>query len=55
MMGDPGPWGWPADVIAWAFAIGGLALMWYAAFTYVPIGRQALADGRAARLQGRLS
>lgn len=55
MMGDPGPWGWPADVIAWAFALGGLALMWYAAFTYVPIGRQALADGRAARLQGRLS
>ena len=55
MMGDPGPWGWPADVVAWAFAIGGLALMWYAAFTYVPIGRQALADGRAARLQGRLS
>ncbi|MGH9035174.1 MAG: CDP-alcohol phosphatidyltransferase family protein [Acidimicrobiia bacterium] len=55
MMGDPGPWGWPADVIAWAFAVGGLALMWYAAFTYVPIARQALADGRAARLQGRLS
>jgi cardiolipin synthase len=55
MMGDPGPWGRPADVIAWAFAIGGLALMWYAAFTYVPIARQALADGRAARLQGRLS
>jgi cardiolipin synthase len=55
MMGDPGPWGWPADVIAWAFAIGGLALMWYAAFTYVPVARQALADGRAARLQGRLS
>lgn len=55
MMGEPGPWGWPADVIAWAFAVGGLALLWYAAFSYVPIARQALADGRAARLQGRLS
>jgi cardiolipin synthase len=55
MMGDPGPWGWPADFIAWAFALGGVALLWYAAFSYVPIARQALADGRAARLQGRLS
>ena len=55
MMGEPGPWGWPADVTAWAFAIGGLALMWYATFTYVPLARRALADGRAGRLQGRLS
>ncbi|MDQ3945079.1 MAG: CDP-alcohol phosphatidyltransferase family protein [Actinomycetota bacterium] len=55
MMGDPGPWGWPAELVAWAFALGGLVLLWYAAFTYVPIARQALADGRAARLQGRLS
>ncbi|HEY3241370.1 MAG TPA: CDP-alcohol phosphatidyltransferase family protein [Acidimicrobiia bacterium] len=55
MMGDPGPWGRPAEFVAWAFALGGLVLMWYAAFTYVPIARQALADGRAARLQGRLS
>jgi len=55
MMGEPGPWGRPADVIAWAFAIGGLALMWYATFAYVPLARRALADGRAGRLQGRLS
>jgi len=49
MMGTHGPWGWPAEVVAWGFAIGGLALSWYAAATYVPIGRRALAEGRAAR------
>jgi cardiolipin synthase (CMP-forming) len=50
MMGTPGPWGAPALVIAWGFAVGGLALSWYAAATYVPVARQALADGRAARM-----
>lgn len=49
MMGEPGPWGRPADVIAWGFAGPGLVLAWYAAVTYVPLARQALADGRAAR------
>lgn len=46
MMGEPGPWGRPADVIAWLFAGPGLALAWYAAATYVPLARQALAEGR---------
>lgn len=55
MMGDPGPWGWPAELLAWGFAVFGLGALWYAAFTYVPMGRRALAAGRAARLQGRLS
>ncbi|MGH8992858.1 MAG: CDP-alcohol phosphatidyltransferase family protein [Acidimicrobiia bacterium] len=55
MMGDPGPWGRPADLLAWCFALAGLAFLWYAAVTYIPIGRRALAEGRAARLQGRLS
>lgn len=51
MMGEPGPWGAPADFVAWGFALPGLALLWYAAVTYVPIARQALAEGRASRLQ----
>ncbi|MFP5317649.1 MAG: CDP-alcohol phosphatidyltransferase family protein [Acidimicrobiia bacterium] len=36
---------------AWGFAIAGLALSWYAAARYVPLAKQALADGRA--LKGR--
>jgi cardiolipin synthase (CMP-forming) len=54
MMGTHGPWGWPAELLAWWFAIFGLGALWYAAFTYVPVARQALADGRAGRLQGRM-
>ena len=50
MMGTPGPWGRPALGIAWLFAIPGMALSWYAALTYVPLGRRALAEGRAARI-----
>jgi len=50
MMGTPGPWGTPALAIAWAFAAAGLVLSWYAAATYVPLARQALAEGRAARM-----
>jgi cardiolipin synthase len=50
MIGTPGPWGRPALVIAWGFAIAGLALSWYSAFSYVPLARQALAEGRAARM-----
>ena len=46
IMGEPGPWGRPAEVIAWIFAAPGLALSWYAAATYVPLARRALADGR---------
>jgi cardiolipin synthase len=51
MMGNHGPLGWPAELLAWGFAIFGLGALWYAAFTYVPIARQALADGRAGRLR----
>jgi cardiolipin synthase len=50
MMGTPGPWGAPALAIAWAFAVAGLVLSWYAAATYVPLARRALAEGRAARM-----
>jgi cardiolipin synthase len=51
MMGTPGPWGWPALVIAWAFAIPGLVFAWYAIITYVPMARRALAEARAARVE----
>jgi cardiolipin synthase len=36
-------------VVAWGFALVGLAFLWYAAWVYLPIARQALAEGRAAR------
>jgi cardiolipin synthase len=49
MMGTPGPWGRPSLTVAWLFAAPGLALSWYAAATYVPMARRALADGRAQR------
>lgn len=48
MMGEPGPWGRPADVVAWGFALPGLALLWYATWIYVPLARRALAEGRVA-------
>jgi hypothetical protein len=43
--------GWKdvAHVLAWCFAIPGVCLAWYAAITYIPLGRRALADGRAGR------
>jgi cardiolipin synthase len=37
--------------LAWVFAIPGLVLGWYAAFTYIPKGRQEVAAGRRARLE----
>ena len=37
------------DVATWIFAIGGLVLSYYAAFSYVPMARRALREGRAAR------
>jgi cardiolipin synthase len=42
-------WHRSALVAAWAFAVFGLALGWYAAATYVPAALRALAEGRAAR------
>lgn len=37
------------EVITWLFTIGGLILSYYAAALYIPMARQALKDGRAAR------
>ena len=39
-------------LIAWGFGIPGLALSYYAAFLYIPLGLTALRDGRAARRAG---
>jgi cardiolipin synthase len=36
-------------VLGWGFAIGGIALGYYAAVQYVPAARAALREGRAAR------
>jgi len=41
----PGVW----EFGAWCFAIGGLLLSWWALIRYIPIGREALREGRAAR------
>jgi len=37
------------DVVGWGFAIGGIALGYYAAAKYVPAARDALSEGRSAR------
>jgi cardiolipin synthase (CMP-forming) len=42
-------WAEYADEMAWIAGIPGLALSLYAAATYVPLARRALAEGRAAR------
>jgi len=42
-------WHEGAGQLAWVAAIPGLCFSLYAAATYVPIARRALADGRAAR------
>ncbi len=45
-------WQGPIHVVAWVTGIIGLTLAWVAAGSYVPVARQALADGRRARSQG---
>lgn len=40
-----------AETLAWICAIPGLALGWYAAFSYIPKARVALAEGRRDRDQ----
>ena len=45
-------WADQARILAWVFALPGLALAWYAAATYVPIAIDALRDGRAGRGSG---
>ena len=42
-------WQEPIRIVAWVAGIGGLALAWIAAFSYVPPARRALRDGRSGR------
>jgi cardiolipin synthase len=37
------------EVLAWAVGVPGLALAYWSALLYVPLGRKALAEGRGAR------
>jgi len=45
-------WRHVALALAWTAAVPGLVLAWYAALTYIPLARAALAEGRAARTAG---
>ncbi|HEX4541353.1 MAG TPA: CDP-alcohol phosphatidyltransferase family protein [Acidimicrobiales bacterium] len=47
--GSSASWRGAAHVAAWVFAIPALALSWYAAGTYIPLARGALARGRPGR------
>lgn len=42
-------WADVARPLAWIIGAIGLVLSWYAAITYVPLARRALAEGRASR------
>jgi cardiolipin synthase len=42
----------PATAVAWAVALAGLVMAWYAAATYVGPAIQALREGRAGRVAG---
>jgi hypothetical protein len=44
-------WAEHADEMAWIAGIPGLVLSLYAAASYVPLARRALAEGRAARAE----
>ena len=37
-------------VMAWVFGLPGLAIAWWAAFTYLPVARRALVEGRTDRV-----
>jgi cardiolipin synthase len=43
------------NILGWCFAIGGIAMGYYAAMKYVPAARAALREGRAARAVAEVS
>ena len=56
LLGDgTASWQEPVRVVAWITGLIGLTLAWVAAASYVPVARQALADGRRARSEGKAS
>jgi cardiolipin synthase len=46
---SPEQWHQGAEILAWSAVIPALALAWYAAITYLPMARAALADDRCQR------
>ncbi len=42
-------WADAAEVLAWVFVVPGLVLGYWSAAMYVPLGRRALAEGKASR------
>lgn len=50
--GPSAAWPDPALVAAWVCAVPALALSWYAAASYIPLARHALAQGRLRRRPG---
>ncbi|HET9690236.1 MAG TPA: CDP-alcohol phosphatidyltransferase family protein [Acidimicrobiales bacterium] len=46
---SPVSWRHDALVLAWVAAVAGLVLGWVSAAMYVPLGRRALAEGRAGK------
>ena len=49
-LGAEAGWGGWARFLAWCFAVPGLVLSWYAALTYIPMARDALAESRREEL-----
>ena len=43
------------DVLGWVFAIGGIVLGYFAAAKYVPAAREALREGRTARVHAEVA
>lgn len=48
-------WADEAEVAAWCFVLPGLAIGYWAAIAYIPLARQALAEGRAEHTGGPVS
>ncbi|MGH9000615.1 MAG: CDP-alcohol phosphatidyltransferase family protein [Acidimicrobiia bacterium] len=49
------PWGQASAVVAWGFALPGLALLWYSTLVYVPLARAALAEADGTTTTGTLT
>lgn len=49
-LGAKAGWGDAGRLVAWGFAIPGLLFSWYAALTYIPMARAALAEARREEL-----
>jgi cardiolipin synthase len=50
--GPSASWHNPALIAAWVIVVPSLVMSWYAAATYIPLARSALAEGRRGRSSG---